>query len=62
MVWPILAFDAEILDWSFDFDPPKGRKRHHIKIATSIDAVNVDLELAVRDEGPLNIHWTAIGA
>lgn len=60
IIWPVLAFEAEILDWSFDFDPPNGRKRHHIKIATSIDATEVDLELAVRNEGPLSIQWSAI--
>ena len=62
MIWPVLTFEAEILGWSFDFDPPQGRKRHRIKIATSIDAVNVDLELSVRDEGPLSVHWSAIGS
>lgn len=61
LVSPTLAFNAEILEWPFDFDPPKGRRRHHLKIDTHIDTPNIEIEIVVRDEGPLSIHWSAIG-
>ena len=61
IIWSILAFDGEVVDWSFDFDPPRGKKRHRFKIDTHIDATTVDFDIAVRNEGPLSIHWSAIG-
>jgi hypothetical protein len=63
LVWPVLAFDAEVLDWSFDFAPPAGRKRHHIKAATSVQDHYISLELTVKAEEheKLAIHWSAIG-
>ncbi|ADV23802.1 hypothetical protein I305_05745 [Cryptococcus gattii E566] len=61
LVWPTLAFDASVVDWSFHFDPPAKKMQHHIKIATSVDAPVVDLRLDIRaDEGQkLRIHWSA---
>ncbi|KIR69961.1 hypothetical protein I310_06278 [Cryptococcus deuterogattii CA1014] len=61
LVWPTLAFDASVVDWSFHFDPPARKMQHHIKIATSVDAPVVDLRLDIRaDEGQkLRIHWSA---
>lgn len=63
LVWPTLAFDASVVDWSFHFDPPAKKMQHHIKIATSVDAPVVDLRLDIRaDEGQkLKIHWSAFG-
>lgn len=63
LVWPTLAFEASVLDWSFHFDPPPKKMQHHIKIATSVDEPVVDLRLDIRaDEGErLRIHWSAFG-
>lgn len=69
LVWPVLAFEADVVGWSFDFDPPKGRRRHHLKIVASIDQPIVDFELDIRTpntttgkEGgkALNIHYSAL--
>ncbi|WRT66692.1 uncharacterized protein IL334_003653 [Kwoniella shivajii] len=62
LVWPTLAFEASVLKWSFDTPPPQGKKRHHVKIATSVDEHVQDLNLTLRmDEGErLNIHWSAV--
>nr|KIR45346.1 hypothetical protein I312_05389 [Cryptococcus bacillisporus CA1280] len=61
LVWPTLAFDASVVDWSFHFDPPAKKMQHHIKIATSVDAPVVHLRLDIRaDKGQkLRIHWSA---
>ena len=63
LVWPTLAFDAEVVDWSYEFAPPKGYRRHHLKIATSVDTPTVDLELDIRAEKgeKLKFEWSAIG-
>lgn len=55
-----MAFNAEILDWSFDFIPPKGHRRHHVKIATTIDSPIVDLSLTVPATAPVSLHYVAI--
>jgi hypothetical protein len=64
LAWPSFAFVAEISDWKFGIPPPAGKKRHHIKSATSVDEHELELEFTVSDlqEGEkLNIHWSAIG-
>lgn len=59
----MLALNAEIVDWSFDFTPPKGHKRHHFKIATAVDDPIVDLSLSIKGDNSdkLSIHWIGIG-
>ncbi len=63
LVWPALSFDADLVDWSFDFEPPHGRKRHHIKAAASVDEHVMELELIMRlkDNEPFHLHWSAMG-
>lgn len=61
LVWPTIAFEAEILDWSFDFPPPKAKKRHHIKIVTTKLEPVVRLELVLREKGKVKMDWTAAG-
>ena len=60
---PTVAFDAEVIDWSFDFPPPKGNKRHHVKIVTSVDTPTVDLDITIKAEpgSQLKLEWSAIG-
>lgn len=60
----VLAFDAEIVDWSYDFSPPVGRRIHHIKSATSPHDQTLELALTVKVATPdekINMHWTGIG-
>ncbi|WVQ99736.1 hypothetical protein IAU59_006878 [Kwoniella sp. CBS 9459] len=62
LVWPTLAFDAEVYRWSFGIPPPEGKKRHHVKVATSFDESVVDFNFTLRmDHGErLKIHWSAV--
>jgi len=62
LVWPAFAFEADIVAWSFDFPPPEGRKRHHIKSATSVFEHNIDLDLTVRikPDEKLQIHFSGV--
>ncbi|WVO15261.1 hypothetical protein L204_102917 [Cryptococcus depauperatus] len=61
LVWPTLAFDASVLEWSFPFSPPPEKMRHHIKIATSVDTPIAELQLTVKAEKweKIKIHWSA---
>ncbi|ORX35606.1 hypothetical protein BD324DRAFT_660481 [Kockovaella imperatae] len=62
IVWPTLAFEAEVVDWSYKFEPPTGNRRHHLKIATSVDTPTVDLELDIRARkgDKIKFEWTGI--
>lgn len=60
LVWPVLAFEAEVVGWSFSFEPPKEKKRHHLKIVVSVDEPIVDFELDVRTNDPIEIHYSAL--
>jgi hypothetical protein len=60
-VWPTIAIDAEILAWPFDFDPPKGKRRHHIKVVLPHDQPVVTLELVVAGHEPISMDWSAVG-
>lgn len=72
LVWPVLAFEADVASWSFDFDPPKGLRRHHLKTVASIDQPIVDFELdihtrtnnagtdGVPQSKTLDIHYSAL--
>jgi hypothetical protein len=62
LVWPVLAFEAEITEWAFGLPPPVGRKRHHIKSATSVHEHTIDLDLTVRLEPgeKLRIHFNGV--
>ncbi|WWD16981.1 hypothetical protein CI109_101415 [Kwoniella shandongensis] len=61
LVWPVLAFEASVLQWSFNFPPPVEKMRHHIKVATAADEPIFDLNLTLRMEPgeTLKIHWSA---
>jgi hypothetical protein len=52
-----------MVDWSFDFAPPAGRKRHHVKIATTYAEPVVELEMAFKAQQgeTLDVSWSAIG-
>jgi hypothetical protein len=60
LVWPVLAFEAEVVNWSFDFPPPTEKKRHHLKIVASIDEPIVHFEMDVRTTRPIEIHYSAL--
>ncbi|TRM58647.1 hypothetical protein BD626DRAFT_559974 [Schizophyllum amplum] len=60
LIWSVIAFDANVLSWSLDNDPPKGRSRHHIKEASFHGLDRWEVELVVRDEGALVIDYVGM--
>lgn len=51
VIWSVIAFDAEILEWNLPSAPPPGRQRHHIKEVSrqGINTWSVDLLLRLDD-------------
>jgi len=45
LIWTTIAFDAKVLSWSLDDNPPEEHARHHIKEASfyGIDTWSVDI-------------------
>ncbi|EPQ26656.1 uncharacterized protein PFL1_05636 [Pseudozyma flocculosa PF-1] len=31
MIWPVIAFDGDVVEWNLPSTPPSGHRRHHIK-------------------------------
>ncbi|ORY22823.1 hypothetical protein BCR39DRAFT_550650 [Naematelia encephala] len=62
LVFPTLTVDADIVDWSFEFEPPSKKTKHHFKVATSIDDTVMEIELAVRAEKgeKTTLSWSGI--
>uniref|UniRef100_D8PVI5 Peptide hydrolase n=1 Tax=Schizophyllum commune (strain H4-8 / FGSC 9210) TaxID=578458 RepID=D8PVI5_SCHCM len=60
LIWSVIAFDAEVLSWDLDNDPPAGRTRHHIKEASFHGVDKWEVELVVRDEGDIIIDYVGI--
>lgn len=46
---PVIAFDAHVLAWNLDDDPPNEFARHHVKEASfyGVDSWSVDLVIKV---------------
>lgn len=51
VIWSVIAFDAEILEWNLPSAPPPGRQRHHIKEVSreGISTWSVDLLIRLDD-------------
>ncbi|KII83063.1 hypothetical protein PLICRDRAFT_180757 [Plicaturopsis crispa FD-325 SS-3] len=53
IIWTVIAFDAHVLKWTLDDNPPAEYARHHIKEASfyGIDTWSVDLVLQLPASG-----------
>ncbi|SPC67749.1 uncharacterized protein UHOD_06842 [Ustilago sp. UG-2017b] len=52
IIWPVVAFDAEILSWNLPSAPPTGYQRHHLKSVArhGIHSWSVDLVLRLQPD------------
>lgn len=52
LIWSVMAFDADILEWDLPSPPPQGMQRHHLKEVArhGIDEWSVDLLLRLSPE------------
>ncbi|KAJ7509606.1 hypothetical protein B0H11DRAFT_1960274 [Mycena galericulata] len=55
LIWTVIAFDAHVLKWNLDENPPTEYARHHVKEASYYGAEMWTLELVVKlSENELN--------
>ncbi|KAJ7097218.1 hypothetical protein B0H15DRAFT_825213 [Mycena belliarum] len=63
LIWTVIAFDAHVLQWNLDKNPPAEFARHHVKEASFYKADAWTLELVVRlpASGERGIGFNFIG-
>jgi hypothetical protein len=61
--WTAIAFDAHVLEWNLDNNPPDEYARHHIKEASfyGVDTWTVDLVIKIPDSGKRTISVNYVG-
>ncbi|PWN50705.1 hypothetical protein IE53DRAFT_386978 [Violaceomyces palustris] len=57
IIWSVIAFDADVIEWDLPSEPPKGLRRHHIKEVSrhGLDKWSVNLLLRL-DEKALEAY------
>jgi hypothetical protein len=62
-IWTAIAFDAHVLKWTLDNNPPDEYARHHIKEASfyDVDTWNLDLVIKIPDSGRRSITVNYVG-
>ncbi|KAF9644527.1 hypothetical protein BDM02DRAFT_3121775 [Thelephora ganbajun] len=69
VIWTALAFDAHVLEWTLDKNPPNEHARHHVKEASfyGVDTWSFDLVYKIPPSTPespsshlLKIHFSGI--
>jgi len=69
VIWTAIAFDAHVIEWTLDKNPPNEYARHHVKEASfyGVDTWSIDLvyKLPPSDSGSpsshlLKIHFSGI--
>jgi len=63
IIWTSIAFDAHVLKWTLDNNPPDEYARHHIKEASfyGVDTWNLDLVIKIPDSGRRIITVNYVG-
>ncbi|KAJ6577643.1 hypothetical protein B0H19DRAFT_1120767 [Mycena capillaripes] len=63
LIWTVIAFDAHVLKWNLDNNPPAEYVRHHVKEASFYKADMWSLELVVKlpEDGNPAIFFNFVG-
>ncbi|KAJ7625774.1 hypothetical protein FB45DRAFT_922289 [Roridomyces roridus] len=63
LIWTVIAFDAHVLKWNLDDNPPTEYARHHVKEASfyGVDVWTLDLTIAIPETGNEKIAFNFIG-
>jgi len=63
IIWTSIAFDAHVLKWTLDNNPPDEHARHHIKEASfyGMDTWTLDLVIEIPPSGERSISVTYVG-
>jgi hypothetical protein len=54
LIWTVIAFDAHVLAWSLDDNPPNEFARHHVKEASfyGVDTYSLDVTIRLTPQNP----------
>ncbi|EIN06322.1 hypothetical protein PUNSTDRAFT_106562 [Punctularia strigosozonata HHB-11173 SS5] len=52
IIWTAIAFDAHVLKWSLDDNPPQEYTRHHIKEASFYGVDSWSVDLVIKNDSP----------
>ncbi|KAJ7227883.1 hypothetical protein B0H12DRAFT_1148341 [Mycena haematopus] len=63
LIWTVIAFDAHVLKWNLDNNPPTEYARHYVKEASfyKADAWTLDLVVKLPEDGNRGILFNFIG-
>ncbi|KAF7356117.1 Peptide hydrolase [Mycena venus] len=63
LIWTVIAFDAHVLKWNLDNNPPTEYARHHVKEASfyKADTWTLDLVVKLPEDGNRGILFNFIG-
>ncbi|KAJ7639617.1 hypothetical protein DFH06DRAFT_1217545 [Mycena polygramma] len=63
LIWTVIAFDAHVLKWNLDNNPPTEYARHHVKEASfyKADRWTIDLVVKLPEDGNPGILFNFIG-
>ncbi|KAJ9107223.1 hypothetical protein QFC20_003758 [Naganishia adeliensis] len=63
LIYPVIAFSAEVLEWSFQTAAPVGHTRHYVKAASSPGKEDFMFHMSLKKDSlheKLNLHWVGI--
>ncbi|OAX34407.1 hypothetical protein K503DRAFT_774591 [Rhizopogon vinicolor AM-OR11-026] len=56
IMWTVIAFDAQVLEWTLDNSPPEEFARHHIKEASFYGTDVWTVDMTIKWPSPQNMH------
>ncbi|KIK67879.1 hypothetical protein GYMLUDRAFT_36677 [Collybiopsis luxurians FD-317 M1] len=64
LIWTVIAFDAHVLSWSLDSNPPDEYTRHHVKEASyyGTDTWEVDMVVKLQHPSAISTNESATGS
>ncbi|KAJ3987857.1 hypothetical protein F5890DRAFT_661352 [Lentinula detonsa] len=54
LIWTVIAFDAHVLKWNLDDEPPNEYTRHHVKEASYYGSDTWSIDLVIKIPSPLS--------
>ncbi|CAK5267855.1 unnamed protein product [Mycena citricolor] len=60
LIWTVIAFDAHVLEWTLDRNPPAEYARHHVKEASFVGTDTYTIDLVVNSTAPIAFHFIGI--
>ncbi|KAK0459622.1 uncharacterized protein EV420DRAFT_1620165 [Desarmillaria tabescens] len=59
LIWTVIAFDAHVLEWNLDDNPPDKHTRHHIKEASFYGQDTWEVDMVIKD-APIQVNYIGL--